>query len=129
MPFALYESLFPVESGATPQRQHVVLFFRAVLEHKPEFHFSADEIDAWCWLDGTTLGRGFLDGFPCVEASDLFAFEEVPSRRSASAPLLELQGLPDPVSGQYLPNRLSTGELSWLDSVADTTGNQRPSSS
>ena len=44
IPFALYESVFPVEREATPKRQHVVLYFRCVLESKPPlFQFAPEE--------------------------------------------------------------------------------------
>ncbi len=59
-------------------------------------------------MDGTRLGRGFLDGKPCVGEEDVFDYEEVPSRCRSSASMLQFQGLPDE-HGRYGVNRLSTG--------------------
>ncbi len=101
--------MFPVEGHAVPTRHHVVMYYRVVLRaFPPELRCEPREVDAWCWMDGMRLGRGFLDGKPCVGEDDVFEFEEVPSRRRSSASLLQFQGLPD-AHGQYGINRLSTG--------------------
>lgn len=103
------ESVFPVESQSAPTRHHVVLYYRAVLSaFPPELRCEPREVDAWCWMDGARLGRGFLDGKPCVSEEDMFDYEEVPSRRRSSSKMLQLQGLPD-THGRYGADRLSTG--------------------
>jgi 8-oxo-dGTP pyrophosphatase MutT (NUDIX family) len=108
IPFALYESIFPVEFGSTPSRHHLVYYFRCPIASEPLVTCQEEEVDAWMWLDGCSLGRGFLDGAPCVTQEDEFSFFEVPMRHQSSGKLLALQGLPDS-NGQYGPDRLSTG--------------------
>lgn len=103
---AMYESVFPVEPTAQPLRHHLVVYFSVELESVPSLLVCDDkELDRYAFLSSAQIER--VLNRTCTREESFVA--HTLSGQLEVASLYNLQGLPDPDTGEYKQDRLSTG--------------------
>ncbi len=121
-PLAVYESVFPVEQRhqERPKRHHLVMYYHVMLDEMPKLECDPKELDRYCWLSRATIAKvldrscGPDQVFKCYK---LDGTEE-------DASMYSLMGIPDPITGKYEKNRLSTGTQMVLKVLISSDENE-----